>query len=61
MYRFESVKNKQKQKDQEKKLKTQIVEHVLIENMIMIVGGRPFELHEELQKDCEDDQSNLVV
>ena len=46
MYRSNSVKNKQKQKDQEKNLQVQIPEHVLIENMIILVGDRPFELQE---------------
>ena len=38
MYRSKSVKNKQKQNNQEKKLKAQIPEHVPIENMIILVG-----------------------
>lgn len=54
MYRSKSVKNKQEQKDQERKLKTQIPEHTPIENRVILVGGRPFELQEELQQDYRD-------
>lgn len=54
MYRSKSVKNKQEQKDQEKKLKAQIPEHTPIENRVILVGGRPFELQEELQADYQD-------
>ena len=38
MHRSKSVKNKQKQKDQDKKIKAQIPEHVPIENTIILVG-----------------------
>ena len=40
-------------KTKRKKLKAQMPEHVPIENMIMLVDGRPFELQEELQTDYE--------
>ena len=49
MYRSKSVKNIQKQKDQEKKLKAQTLEHMPIENMYFS-GGRPLELQQELQR-----------
>ena len=61
MYRSKSVKNKQKPKDQEEKLKARIPEHVPIENMIIFVGGRPFKLQQDLQKDYGDDQSIVVI
>ena len=54
MYRSESGKNKQEQKDQEKHLRAQIPEHAPIENRVVLVGGRPFKLQEELQKDYQD-------
>ena len=49
MYRSKSVKNKQEQKVQEKKVKAQIPEHVPIENMIILVGGRFFEFEEKMR------------
>ena len=47
------LKNKQEQKVEEKKVKAQMPEHVPVENMIILVGGRCLELQEEIKN--EDD------